>query len=145
MANHSESSAAKIRVIAMEFLENNVKKQFKRKQLELYIDSKLEATEGAKTGALNRLLIDNEQNGIFQVNRGLYLYDPEAQPEHYEVLENLQKIMDNAFEQVKVAVNRIGVVDYLTEEDLGNLAKIQELIKMQKKIDAILGVKETDM
>lgn len=143
MSNHSESSAAKIRVIAMEFLEKNVKKQFKRKELEQYIDdSNLEATDGAKTGALNRLLIDNEKNGIFQVNRGLYLYDPEAKPGEYTVIEDIQKIMDDAFKKVKDTINNIEVVDFLTEEDINELSKIKELLKMQQQIDDILDVKK---
>ncbi|MGX5475994.1 hypothetical protein [Bacillus toyonensis] len=142
MTQPSESSASKIRKFAMEFLENNVQKQFRRKELEAYIESKFESTEGARTGAINRLLKDNEKEGIFQVDRGLYLYDPSAKKDDYELLKGIQTIMDDAFTQVKDTVNNLEIVDYLTEKDLSSLAKIHELLKMQKKIHEILDVKK---
>ncbi|MGE6504402.1 hypothetical protein ACQKF0_29655 [Bacillus wiedmannii] len=144
MTNHLESSAAQIRKIAMDFLEAHVEKQFRRKELEAYIEDKFKSTDGARTGAINRLLKDNEKEGIFQVDRGLYLYDPTAKKEDYEVLKQIQKIMDDAFEEIKDTINNLKVVDYLTERDLSSIAKIHELLKIQKKIDEILAVKGKD-
>lgn len=141
MNNHSENAAQKIREIAMEFMQKNEKKQFQRKDLEAYIDNQFEATEGSKTGALNRLLLRNEENGIFQVGRGIYLYDPTAEKEEYQFLEHIQKIMDDAFERVRNSLKNIEVVDYLTEEDLEALIKTNEVLKIKEKIDAILKVK----
>lgn len=139
---NSESSAPKIREVAMEFLKANEKKQFRRKELEDYIDSKLEVTEGAKTGALNRLLKDNDKEGVFRVDRGLYLYDSTAKKDDYKLLKDIQTIMDDAFAQVKSTVKTVEIVDYLTDYDLSSLAKIHELLKMQKKIHEILDIKE---
>ncbi|PFU84606.1 hypothetical protein COK91_02880 [Bacillus cereus] len=144
MTSHLESAATQIRKIAMEFLEDHVEKQFRRKELEAYIEGKFTSTEGARTGAINRLLKDNEKEGIFQVDRGLYLYDPTAKKEDYEVLKQIQKIMDDAFEEIKDTINKLKVVDYLTERDLSSIAKIHELLKTQKKIDEILAVKGKD-
>ncbi|MGE1028661.1 hypothetical protein ACQGS5_03160 [Bacillus sp. GKis3/1] len=137
-----ESSAPKIREVAMEFLKINEKKQFRRKELEDYVDSKLEVTEGAKNGALNRLLKDNEKEGVFRVDRGLYLYDSTAKKEDYELLKGIQNILDDAFAEVKNTVSNLEIVDYLTEYDLSSLAKIHELLKMQQRIHEILDIKE---
>lgn len=142
MSSHLESSAAQIRKIAMEFLENHAQKQFRRKELETYVESNFKSTEGARTGAINRLLKDNEKEGIFQIDRGLYLYDPTAKKDDYELLKGIQTIMDEAFTQVKDTVNNLEIVDYLTEKDLSSLAKIHELLKIQKKIHEILDVKK---
>lgn len=137
-----ESSAPKIREVAMEFLKINEKKQFRRKELEDYVDSKLEVTEGAKNGALNRVLKDNEKEGVFRVDRGLYLYDSTAKKEDYELLKGIQNILDDAFAEVKNTVSSLEIVDYLTEYDLSSLAKIHELLKMQQRIHEILDIKE---
>ncbi|OOR18180.1 MULTISPECIES: hypothetical protein [Bacillus cereus group] len=137
-----ESSAPKIREVAMEFLKINEKKQFRRKELEDYVDSKLEVTEGAKNGALNRVLKDNEKEGVFRVDRGLYLYDSTAKKEDYELLKGIQNILDDAFAEVKNTVSNLEIVDYLTEYDLSSLAKIHELLKMQQRIHEILDIKE---
>lgn len=137
-----ESSAPKIREVAMEFLKINEKKQFRRKELEDYVDSKLEVTEGAKNGALNRLLKGNEKEGVFRVDRGLYLYDSTAKKEDYELLKGIQNILDDAFAEVKNTVSNLEIVDYLTEYDLSSLAKIHELLKMQQRIHEILDIKE---
>ena len=134
-----ESSAPKIREVAMEFLKINEKKQFRRKELEDYVD---EVTEGAKNGALNRLLKDNEKEGVFRVDRGLYLYDSTAKKEDYELLKGIQNILDDAFAEVKNTVSNLEIVDYLTEYDLSSLAKIHELLKMQQRIHEILDIKE---
>lgn len=140
MNNNSENSAQKIREIAMEFMQKNEKKQFQRKDLETYIDSKFKATEGSKTGALNRLLLRNEENGIFQVGRGIYLYDSTAKKEEYQLLEKVQKIMDDAFEKVRNKLT-LEVVDYLTEEDIDAILKTNEVLKLKEKVDEILKVK----
>lgn len=137
-----ESSAPRIREVALEFLKINEKKQFRRKELEDYVDEKLEVTEGAKNGALNRLLKDNEKEGVFRVDRGLYLYDPTAKKEDYELLKGIQNILDDAFAEVKSTVSNLEIVDYLTEYDLSSLAKIHELLKMQQRIHEILDIKE---
>lgn len=140
MNNHSENAAQKIRKIAMEFMQKNEKKQFQRKDLETYIDSKFKATEGSKTGALNRLLLRNEENGIFQVGRGIYLYDSTAKKEEYQLVEKVQKIMDDAFEKVRSKLT-LEVVDYLTEEDIEAILKTNEVLKLKEKVDEILNVK----
>ncbi|MGX5547287.1 hypothetical protein [Bacillus cereus] len=140
MNNHSENAAQKIREIAMEFMQKNEKKQFQRKDLETYIDSKFKATEGSKTGALNRLLLRNEENGIFQVGRGIYLYDSTAKKEEYQLVEKVQKIMDDAFEKVRSKLT-LEVVDYLTEEDIEAILKTNEVLKLKERVDEILNVK----
>ncbi|MDD0822787.1 hypothetical protein [Bacillus cereus] len=140
MNNHSENAAQKIREIAMEFMQKNEKKQFQRKDLEMYIDNKFKTTEGSKTGALNRLLLRNEENGIFQVGRGIYLYDSTAEKGEYKVLESVQKIMDDAFEKARNKL-KVEVVDYLTEDDIEAICKINEVLKVKEKIDEILKVK----
>jgi hypothetical protein len=144
---NKQSAASKVREVALQFLESNAGKKFKRKELEDFIDQRLDVTQGEKTGSLNRLLLEKgSQIGISQLERGVYLYDPaKREPntlEDVSITEQLQEIMDDAFEKVKDVINSIHVVDVLTEDDLDQLAKYRELLKMKPKIDEILGNKE---
>lgn len=139
-----QSAASKVRDIASKFLEENIGKEFKRKELEDYIDQRIELTAGEKTGGLNRLLIEKgKENGILQLGRGVYLYDPTQKEsdtlEGASITEQLQKIMDEAFDQAKAIINSIQIVDVLTEDDLDQLTKYRELLKIQSKINEILG------
>lgn len=138
------NSASKIRDIAREFLKEKEGITFKRKEIEEYIDSKIEVTTGAKTGALNRLLINNgNENGIKQIKRGVYIYDPSnktihQEPEEDSINEQLIKIMDQAFANAKKVISDIEIIDFLTEEDLDQLAKYRELLKIKSQIDKLL-------
>lgn len=138
------NSASKIRDIAKEFLKEKEGVTFKRKEIEEYIDSKIEVTTGAKTGALNRLLINNgNQNGIKQIKRGVYIYDPsnktiDQETEGDSINEQLIKIMDQAFANAKKVISDIEIIDFLTEEDLDQLAKYRELLKIKSQIDELL-------
>ena len=143
MTNNTESSASKVRSIAQEFLDANVGRNFKRKELEDFIDEKVKVTPGSKTGSLNRLLIEKgEENGITQVERGTYLYDPlKKKTGNEDVLSTigqLQKIMDIAFEEARAVISSIEIVDFLNEDDLDELSKYRELLKMKPQIDNIL-------
>lgn len=139
-----KNSASKIRDIAREFLEGKEGVSFKRKEIEEYIDSKIKVTIGAKTGALNRLLINNgNENGIKQIKRGVYIYDPSnknihQEPEEDSINEQLIKIMDQAFADAKKVISGIEIIDFLTEEDLDQLAKYRELLKIKSQIDELL-------
>lgn len=139
-----KNSASKIRDIAREFLEGKEGVSFKRKEIEEYIDSKIKVTIGAKTGALNRLLINNgNENGIKQIKRGVYIYDPSnknihQEPEEDSINEQLIKIMDQAFANAKKVISGIEIIDFLTEEDLDQLAKYRELLKIKSQIDELL-------
>lgn len=143
-----KNSASKIRDIAREFLEGKEGVSFKRKEIEEYIDSKIKVTIGAKTGALNRLLINNgNENGIKQIKRGVYIYDPSNKNIHQEpeedsiedsINEQLIKIMDQAFANAKKVISDIEIIDFLTEEDLDQLAKYRELLKIKSQIDELL-------
>lgn len=143
MTKYTESSASKVRSIALEFLEANVGREFRRKELEEYIDKRISVTSGSKTGSLNRLLIEKgEENGIAQIERGTYLYDPSKKKIDVEVelntTEQLQKIMDAAFEEARAVISSIEIVDFLNEDDLDELAKYRELLKVKPQIDNIL-------
>ena len=145
MDNKNQSAASKVRKVAMEFIEKNAGKEFKRKELEEYIDQQITVTSGEKTGSLNRLLLKNgAKNGIFQVERGVYVYDPTKKNDAPEdtIIEDLQQIMDSAFEQARKVINSIEIVDMLTDDDLDTLAQIRELLKMKEKIDEILNVED---
>lgn len=138
------NSASKIRDIAKEFLKEKEGVTFKRKEIEEYIDSKIEVTAGAKTGALNRLLINNgNENGIKQIKRGVYVYDPSNKTIYQDtegdsINEQLIKIMDQAFANAKKVISDIEIIDFLTEEDLDQLAKYRELLKIKSQIDELL-------
>lgn len=139
-----QSAASKVRDIASKFLEENIGKEFKRKELEDYIDQRIELTAGEKTGGLNRLLIEKgKENGILQLGRGVYLYDPtQIESDTLDgssITGELQKIMDEAFDKAKAIINSIQIVDVLTEDDLDQLTKYRELLKIQSKINEILG------
>lgn len=141
----NQSAASKVREVALEFLKSNMGKEFRRKELEDYIDQQLDVTPGEKTGSLNRLLLEKgSQIGISQLERGVYLYDPAKleTSEDLSITEQLQEVMDEAFEKAKEIINSIQVVDVLTEDDLDQLAKYRELLKMKKKIDEILSNEE---
>jgi predicted transcriptional regulator len=86
------------------------------------------------------LLLRNEENGIFQVGRGIYLYDSTAKKEEYQLVEKVQKIMDDAFEKVRSKLT-LEVVDYLTEEDIEAILKTNEVLKLKERVDEILNVK----
>lgn len=142
------SSAPKIREIAKEFLIQHRGVEVKRKEIEDYIDNQIEVTPGSKTGALNRLLIsDGIENGIKQVGRGLYIYDPnnetEVRTENIEVEQEsiddqLIRIMNTAFEDAKKVINNIEIVDMLTKEDLDKLSYYRDLLNIKNDIDKIL-------
>lgn len=144
MSSTQNNSASKIRDVAREFLEGKEGVSFKRKEIEEYIDSKIKVTTGAKTGALNRLLINNgNENGIKQIKRGVYIYDPSnkaihQEPEEDSIDEQLIKIMDQAFANAKKVISGIEIIDFLTEEDLDQLAKYRELLKIKSQIDELL-------
>jgi hypothetical protein len=71
------SSASKVREIVKDFLEQNVGRSFKRKELEDFIDERVKVTSGSKTGAINRMLIENgSRNGVQKLDRGVFIYDP---------------------------------------------------------------------
>jgi len=141
------SSAPKIREIAWEFLKQHEGSPVKRKEIEDYIDSQITVTLGAKTGALNRLLLkDGIENGIKQISRGNYIYDPKneiqplenIEPPQESIDEQLIRIMNTAFEDAKEVISNIEIVDMLTEEDLKKLSSYRDLLNTKKDIDKIL-------
>lgn len=137
------SAASKIRSVSIEFFKQNVGKTFRRKQLEDYINNKIDVTSGEVTGCLNQLLLKKGvQNGIFQQGRGVFLYDPTKKADTQDptptISEQLQEIMDLAFKQVETVLSTIQVIDYLSKDDLDKLANFHELLKMKERIDEIL-------
>lgn len=147
MNNQSKTDAEKVREVAFEFLEENKGKEFKRSEIEVYITERVDVTRGALTGALNRTLINKgEEIGIQQLGKGYYYYDPSKKKTNKEVIvdedlsitEQLQIIMDHAFEQAREIISSIQIVDYLDDDDLDKLARYRELLKMKDKVDEIL-------
>lgn len=136
------SSASKIRDIAQEFLDQHEGTPFQRKELEEYVDSKINVSTGSKTGALNRFLIENGViNGIQQVRRGVYLYDAAAKfdkPAQKNINERLIKIMDKAFEEAKELIDSIKVSDMLADNDVEKPSRYRKLLGMKNEIDQLL-------
>lgn len=135
-----ESSAAQIREVAKDFLNKNIRTPFQRKEIEAYVNKKLDVTSGSVTGALNSLLIQKgSENNIFQLERGLYKYDPDAieQPTP-SINEQLLNIMTSAFKEAEEVIASIQVVDYLDEQDLDNLVKFKELLNFRNQIYELL-------
>lgn len=145
------ASAVEVRTAAQQFLDQNIRVTFKRKEIEDYIDKHINVSKGAKTGALNRLLLHKgPEYGITQVKRGVYIYDPlnKAAPEKIDGLntnDTLIKIMDDAFEDAKKVINNISIVDFISgdSEELNQLSNYRELLKIKSQIDNILNKNTT--
>lgn len=137
-----ENSAPMIRHYAQEFLEKHEGRRFRRKELEEYIDSKIEVSDGSKTGALNRLLIDKGfVYGIQRLEWGLYLYDSTTRfdkPSPKNVNEKLISIMDEAFENAKDLIFSIQASDILADNDSQRMGRYKKLLQMKHEIDELL-------
>ena len=137
-----DSSAPMIRHLAQEFLDEREGVPFRRQELEEYIDSKIEVSDGSKTGALNRLLIDKGfVYGIRRLKRGVYLYDPTTRfdkPSPENVNEQLIDIMDDAFKKATDLVHSIKTSDILVDPDTQRMSRYNKMLQMKHKIDELL-------
>ncbi|WP_368916221.1 hypothetical protein [Exiguobacterium acetylicum] len=140
----NNNSASKIREVAKEFLNQHPRVPFNRKEIEEYVDSKITVTPGSKTGALNRLLLVNgPENGIEQLERGVYVYDPskkniKQKTQKKSTHEQLIEIMDDAFENAKEVINNTPTINFLSEENFDRLNNYRKLLEIKSDIDALL-------
>lgn len=137
-----DSSAPMIRHLAQEFLNEREGVSFRRQELEEYIDSKIEVSDGSKTGALNRLLIDKGfVYGIRRLKRGVYLYDSTTRfdkPSPENVNEQLIDIMDDAFKKATDLVHSIKASDILVDPDTQRMSRYNKMLQMKHEIDELL-------
>ena len=141
---NKESAAAKIMKLSKNYLEkkmrleksknpNNTQIRFTRAELEKYLDSEQNFTEGMKTGALNRFLIeDGFKNGVRKVGWGKYVYTTDLGL--HDTFKKIQKDLVQQIEEALEEVYNLKMPTHVNEDDLIILSKISKLLELRNHI-----------